>query len=293
MNIGFIGLGNMGKPMAKNLLKNGFSLTVYDIDEAVVNELVSSGAKSVKSAKEVAENSDTIIMSLPTPKIFEEVALGENGVLKGVRKGQIIIDMGTDDPMTVKRVAKVASSKGVALLDSPVSGGVHGAEAGTLSIMVGGDEDSFKKCKKIYESIGRNITYVGESGNGSATKLVNNICTLVNIITFTEALALGKKYGLDPQKLHDVIKNSSGTSKIFERKWVEHIVNRDFEPGFKIDLAHKDLGLAIEMSRDLMVPLFVTSAAVEVYELARAKGLGKKDTTGVIPLFEEICKIKI
>jgi len=293
VRVGFVGVGHMGKGMAGNLIRKGFQVTAYDLSKAAMREAEALGAKTADSPKSVAQQSDVMATSLTTLEAFEAVVLGQNGLITGSRTGQVIIDLGTTDPGTVRRVAEITRSNGVQLLDAPVSGGMHAAEAGTLTLMIGGDKESFERCRAIFDSIGKTIYYVGRSGNGATVKLVNNIMTLVNIVTFTEALALGAKCGVEAQELFDVIKNSSGSSRIFERKWVEHILKDNYEPGFKVDLAYKDLGLALKMGKEQKLPLFMTSMAEQVYELARFKGLSEKDTTGLILLLEELGNFKM
>ena len=272
MNIGFIGIGNMGKPMSTNLLKAGYELIVFDIRKEAMEEPIRLGAKAASNPNDVAKLSDIVITSLPTPEILEEVVLGRNGVLDGARSGCVLIDTGTVSPSTIKKIASLAKDRGVQVLDAPVSGGVAGAIAGTLTVMVGGDKDVYERCLGILRVIGKNIYHVGDVGSGDTVKLVNNLMSLTNVVTLSEGMILGVKAGVNPETLYNVIKVSTGSSYALEVKLPNLISKGRFEAGFAIDLACKDLGLAIALGRELGAPLFVTSIAQQVYELAKTGG---------------------
>lgn len=293
MRIGFIGIGNMGRPMSTNLLKAGYKLRIYDIREEAMEEPLRLGAEAASSPKEVAQASDIVMTSLPTPEALEEVVLGRSGVLEGAVRGCVLVDTSTVSPSTIRKIAAIAKDKGVEVLDAPVSGGVAGARAGTLTVMVGGDRDVFERCLEVLRVIGRNVYHVGDVGSGDTVKLVNNLMSLANVVTLSEGMVLGVRAGVEPQTLYDVIKVSTGRSYALEVKLPNLISKGRFEPGFAIDLACKDLALAIELGREMGVPLFVTSIAQQIYELARARGMGRLDHTAVITLLEEAAQVKV
>jgi len=293
MKIGFIGIGNMGLPMSSNLLKAGYELIVYDIREEAMKDPVRLGAKAARSSREVAQASDIVMTSLPTQKALEEVVLLEDGVLEGAKRGCILIDTSTVSPSSIKSIASIAKERGVEVLDAPVSGGVAGAKAATLTVMVGGDKSVFDRCQEIFRVIGKNIYHVGDVGSGNTVKLVNNLMSLVNVVALSEGMVLGMKAGVDPETLHRVISVSTGRSYALEVKLPNLISKGRFEAGFAIDLACKDLRLAIDLGREMGVPLFVTSIAQQVYELARARGMGRLDHTAVIKLLEEAAQVEV
>jgi 3-hydroxyisobutyrate dehydrogenase len=293
MRIGFIGIGSMGEPMSLNLLRAGYELTVYDIREEAMEVPVCSGAKAARSPKEVAQASDIVLTSLPTPGALEEVVLGADGVLEGARKGIILIDTSTVSPSLIRKVSAEAKDKGMDVLEAPVSGGVIGAEAGTLTVIVGGDESVYDKCREVLDVIGENIIHVGGVGSGNTVKLVNNLISISNVVVMSEGMVLGVKAGVSPKTLHDVIKVSSGRSNAIEVKLPRKIAKGDFEAGFALDLACKDLGLALDLGREIGVPLLVTGVARQVYELAKAQGLGRLDQTAVIKLLEEAAQVEV
>jgi 2-hydroxymethylglutarate dehydrogenase len=293
MKIGFIGIGNMGRPMSMNLIRAGYELMVHDIREEAMEDPIRIGATAAGSPKEVAEACDIVMTSLPSPEALKEVALGEDGVLKGTSRGGILVDTSTVSPSMIRKVSEAAKSRGVDVLDAPVSGGVAGAEAGTLTIIVGGDDDVFERCIKVFRVIGEKIYHVGRVGAGNTVKLVNNLMSLVNIAALSEGMALGVRAGIDPQTLYDVVRVSTGRSYALEVKLPNIISKGRFKGGFAIDLACKDLGLAVNLGRELGVPLLVTSVARQVYELARARGMGRLDHTAVVMLMEEAAQVKV
>jgi len=293
MRIGFIGIGSMGKPMSINLLRAGYELTVYDIRKEAMEAPVRSGAKAATSPKEVAQASDIVLTSLPTPEALEDVVLGADGVLEGARKGGILIDTSTVSPSTIKKIWAEAKDRGLMVLEAPVSGGVIGAEAGTLTVIVGGDRPVFERCHEILKVLGENIHHVGDVGSGNTVKLVNNLISLVNVVVLSEGMVLGVMAGIEPETLHNVIKVSSGRSYALEVKLPRHISKGDFKQGFALELACKDLGLALDLGREIGVPLFVTSVARQIYELARARGMSRLDHTAVITLLEEAAQVEV
>lgn len=293
MKIGFIGIGAMGSHMSVNLLKAGYDVTVYDIRREAMKYPMQFGAKPRNSPSELAQSSDIVITSLPSTVALEDVVLGKQGVLNGVRSGCILIDTSTVAPSTIQKIALVMKEQGVEVLEAPVSGGVEGAKMGTLTIMVGGTADTFQRCYELLQVIGKNIYHVGALGLGNTVKLVNNLMSLVNVVTLSEGMVLGVKAGVDAETLYNVVKVSTGRSQALEWKLPNKIFPRNFEPGFTIDLTCKDLGLVLSLAKEMGVPLFVTSIARQVYELAKAKGMGKLDNTAVITLFEEAAQVTV
>lgn len=293
MKIGFIGLGAMGRPMASNLLSAGYEVHAFDVVEAAVKELEAKGAVGHGAASELAGQVDVIICSLPNAKIVEGVMCGENGVLDRCKQDAIIIDMSSVAPNSTREMAKKAAAKGVHYIDAPVSGGVSGAAAGTLTIMVGADDETFAKVKPIFDVLGKNIYHVGEVGGGDAIKMVNNLLLGCNMAALAEALALGVKCGLSVETMKQVISVSSGRSYALDAKLEKFIMAGQFAGGFAVDLQYKDLGLALEASRDERVPLPMTAAAAQVYEMARAKGQGREDMSSVVKVWEDLTGAKI
>lgn len=293
MKIGFIGLGAMGKPMACNLLAAGFEVFAFDVVEAAVKEMEGKGAKGCATAGELASKVDAIICSLPNAKIVEGVMTSKGGVFEHCKAGTIIIDMSSVAPNSTKAMAKKAAEHGVRYLDAPVSGGVSGATAGTLTIMVGADDETFALVKPVFDVLGKNIYHIGEVGGGDAIKMVNNLLLGCNMAALAEALTLGVKCGLSVETMKEVISVSSGRSYALDAKLEKFIMADQFTGGFAVDLQYKDLGLALEASRDEKVPLPMTAAAVQIYEAARAKGQGREDMSSVVKVWEDLTGAKI
>jgi 3-hydroxyisobutyrate dehydrogenase len=292
-NIAFIGLGAMGKPMAANIVKAGYSLKVFDVAKAVVEEMVAQGATAAASPGEAAVGCEFVFMSLPNAAIVDQVITAQNGVLTGSHAGQIIIDLSSVTPGHTQKMAALAADKGVEYLDAPVSGGVAGAIAGTLTIMVGGEEAVFERCREILQVVGKKLYHVGPAGAGDTMKLVNNLLLGINMVGVAEALTLGVKAGLDPKAMLDVIGVSSGRSYALEAKVPNFVLPGNFEPGFAIDLQYKDLEMATQTAKELGMPLLLTNLAQQVYETARASGLGRKDISAVITLLEDLANVEV
>lgn len=292
-NIAFIGLGAMGKPMAINIAKAGYSLKVFDLFKPAVEEMVAQGAIAVASPCEAALDSDLVFMSLPNATIVGNVVTADNGVLAGSHPGQIIVDLSSVTPGHTKKMAALASVKGVEYLDAPVSGGVAGAIAGTLTIMVGGEPTVFERCREILLVVGKKLYHVGAVGAGDTLKLVNNMLLGINMAGVAEALTLGVKAGLDPKIMLEVIGASSGRSYALEAKVPNFVLRGNFEPGFAIDLQYKDLEMATQTAKELGMPLLLTTLAQQVYETARASGLGRKDISAIITLLEKLADVEV
>ncbi|HEV8587048.1 MAG TPA: 2-hydroxy-3-oxopropionate reductase [Methylomirabilota bacterium] len=285
--IGFIGLGIMGRPMAKNLIAAGYTLVVHSRSRGPVDDVVKAGAKAATSPKEVAAQSDVLITMLPNSPDVELVALGKGGIIEGARPGLIFIDMSTISPIVSQKVGKALAAKGVKMLDAPVSGGEQGAINAALSIMVGGDKATFEAVLPILSAMGKTITLLGPLGFGGFTKLANQIIVAGNLTALAEALTLGKKAGLDRELLLTALGGGLAGSKCLEQKKANYIAGT-YNPGFKIDLHFKDLGLIMESSRSLGVPLPATAVVQELFNAMRVKGRGGLDHSGIITLLEDL-----
>jgi 2-hydroxy-3-oxopropionate reductase len=288
--IGFIGLGIMGRPMARNLLKAGYSLIVHSRSRGPVDELVAAGAKAGTSPKDVASKSDVLITMLPNSPDVELVALGKDGIVEGAKSGLIFVDMSTISPLVSQKVAQALAPKGVRMLDAPVSGGEKGAIDGALSIMVGGDQDVFDSVLPILQAMGKTITRLGPLGFGGFTKLANQIIVAVNLTALGEALTLAKKAGLDRELTLKALAGGLAGSKCLEQKTSNYVAG-SYKPGFKIDLHFKDLGLIMESARALGVPLPATAVVQELFSALRVKGRGELDHSAVITLLEDLAGI--
>jgi 3-hydroxyisobutyrate dehydrogenase len=285
--IGFIGLGKMGHGMACNLLKSGYALTVYDVDEGPVSALEAVGAARGASPREVASGSDVVITMLPSPAEVEVVAMGAAGIREGLARGGVYIDMSTTGPATTRRIARAMAEAGVAMLDAPVSRGQEGARAGTLSIMVGGDQAAFARVEPVLRCMGTDVFYCGVTGMGAATKLVNNLIqgTISGIVA--EGLVLGVKAGIALPILLQVLGASSADNFVLRHFFPNKALRGDFEPGGTVYTVHKDLGLAIELGDELQVPLALGALAHRLYGTLTRKGQGDRDFTALITLIEE------
>ncbi|MDF2504163.1 NAD(P)-dependent oxidoreductase [Clostridium sp.] len=287
MKIGFIGLGVMGKNMANNILKNGHELKVYDVSEKIVKEFQERGALVGENPAEVAKEADVVMTSLPNSEIVKNVILGEKGVLKGARPGTIIIDLSSITPKAIQDIAKAAEKNDVEVIDAPVSGGSIGAEKGTLTIMAGGKREVVNSVTDLLKNIGEKVYYVGNVGAGDTVKLVNNLLLGANMAAVSEALTLGMKAGLDADILFEVISKSSGTSYALTSKYEKFIKEKNFKPGFMVDLQYKDLQLAIDTAKDLRMPLPIGNLTQQMYEMARSEDMGKEDISAMMKVYEK------
>jgi 2-hydroxy-3-oxopropionate reductase len=285
--IGFIGLGIMGRPMARNLLKAGYSLVVHSRSRGPVDEIAGAGAKVGTSSRDVAAQCDVLITMLPNSPDVEQVVLGRDGVIEGARPGMILLDMSTISPLVSQKVGAALAAKSVKMLDAPVSGGEKGAIDGALSIMVGGDKAVFDKALPIFQAMGKTITHLGPLGAGGFTKLANQIIVAVNLTALGEALTLAKKAGLDRELTLTALAGGLAGSKCLDQKKPNYLADT-YNPGFKIDLHYKDLGLIMESARALGVPLPTTAAVQELFSALRVKGRGGLDHSGVITLLEDL-----
>jgi 2-hydroxy-3-oxopropionate reductase len=290
--IGFIGLGIMGAPMAQNLLKAGYELTVYDIVGEKIDALVRAGARAGSSSKGVAAESDIVITMLPNSPEVKEAVLGSDGVLDGARPGTILIDMSSIAPLASQEVAAQAEAKGVTMLDAPVSGGEPKAVAGTLAIMVGGPQAAFEQVKEILAVMGGSVTRVGEIGSGNTTKLANQIIVALNIAAMSEAMVLATKAGVDPEKVFQAIRGGLAGSAVLDAK-VPLALQGNFKPGFRIELHIKDLANALDTAHALGVPVPLSSVAMEIMQALKADGKAGDDHGGIIQFYEQLAKVQV
>ena len=292
MKIGFIGLGIMGKPMAKNLIKAGHELTVFDINPDPVEELASMGAKKGASAAEVASSVELVITMLPNSPDVRNVVFGNNGILEGAREGLIYVDMSSIAPGVSIEVGKALAAKGVKMLDAPVSGGEPKAIDGTIAIMVGGDEATFKAIEEILLVMGSSAVLVGDIGSGNTTKLANQIIVAINIAAMSEAMILAEKAGVNPRKVYEAIRGGLAGSTVLDAK-VPLVLDGNFKPGFRIELHIKDLTNAMETAHAKDAPIPLTSQVLEMMSALRADGKEKDDHGGLIQFYEKIANVQV
>jgi 2-hydroxy-3-oxopropionate reductase len=291
-NLGFIGLGLMGKPMAKHLLDAGFKLTVHSRSQAPVDELAALGAQPVATSAEVARRSEGVITMVPDAPDVEAVVTGPQGLLAGAASGLIHIDMSTISPVATRRLAELEKRSGVTLLDAPVSGGTVGAEAATLSIMIGGDEAAVQRCQPIFAALGKKIAYMGPSGAGQTTKACNQIMTGGIYAVMAEALVLAAKSGLDPAKVVEVLSGGAARCWALEVR-APKLLRRELNPGFKAAMQYKDLNIVAETARAEGVPMPVTALVRELYAAMVVAGDGGLDNSAVLTVLEKMAGVEV
>ena len=292
MKIGFIGLGIMGKPMAKNLLKAGYEVIVYDFNQSAVQEVVACGAVAAASSKAVAQQSETVITMLPNSPHVKEAVLGHDGVLEGAKPNTILVDMSSIAPLASQEISSACAKKNVKMLDAPVSGGEPKAIDGTLSIMVGGDQEVFETMQPILAKMGSSVVYCGGIGAGNTTKLANQIVVALNIAAVSEAFMLAKKANVDPEVVFQAIKGGLAGSTVMNAK-APMIINHNYAPGFRIDLHIKDLNNAIETGHGVGAPLPLTVSVMEMLQTLRADGCGSDDHSAIAKYYEKIAGCEI
>jgi 2-hydroxy-3-oxopropionate reductase len=290
--IGFIGLGIMGNPMAKNLIKAGHELTVYDIVAEKVDDVVKAGAKAGSSSNDVAAQSDIVITMLPNSPEVKEVVLGPDGVLEGAKSGTILIDMSSIAPLASQEVSAQAGEKGVAMLDAPVSGGEPKAVDGTLALMVGGPEKVFEQVKDILAVMGASVTRVGEIGSGNTTKLANQIIVALNIAAMSEAMVLATKAQVDPERVFQAIRGGLAGSTVLDAK-MPLVLDGNFKPGFRIELHIKDLANALDTAHELGVPVPLSGVVMEAMQALRVDGKGGDDHGGIVQFYEKLAQVQV
>lgn len=292
MKVGFIGLGIMGKPMCKNLLKAGYELVVFNRSKGAVDELVASGAKAAANPRAVAEQADVIITMLPNSPQVKEVILGESGVIEGARKGAVVIDMSSIAPLVSRELAARLDEKGVAMLDAPVSGGEPKAIDGTLSVMAGGKKEVFDKCYPIMKAMAASVVLTGDIGAGNVTKLANQIIVALNIAAMSEALVLATKAGVEPELVYQAIRGGLAGSTVLDAK-APLVMDRKFNPGFRINLHIKDLSNVLETSHEMNVPLPLTASVMEMMQALKADGMGDLDHGSLVRYYEKLAKVEV
>ena len=285
--VGFIGLGIMGGPMARNLMEAGYELTVHNRSPEKAEELGEAGATVAATPGEAAENSDVIITMLPDSPQVREVIAGEDGVLEGISQGSLVVDMSTISPVVTEELAEAIKQKGASMLDAPVSGGDVGAIDGTLSIMVGGEEADFERAKPLFGAMGKTVTHVGPVGAGQVTKAANQIVVALTIEAVSEALVLGSAGGVSPEKILEVLSGGLAGNKVMEVKR-EKFLSHTFEPGFRSELHHKDLGIALAAGREYGVVLPVTAVVDQMLLSMRRKGWGGEDHSALLRIIEDL-----
>lgn len=283
--VGFGGLGNMGSAMAEAVLRNGYQITVYDIDAAAISALEQLGAQSASSVEALAANTDLICTSLPDSRTVREVYLGEGGLLSGIRPATVLVELSTIDPATIEELERLASKREAFLLDIPVSGSPDEARRGELVLTAGGDRTVLDAVEPVLKCFGKTIQYVGQVGAAKTVKIVNNMMTMGNVLVAAEAFSLGVKAGIDPDLLFEVLSHSGGRSHHFTKRFPNALAG-NFEPGFSIALGEKDLDLALEFSRSLGMPTPTTGLVRQMYQIAMSEGLSSEDIIAVLKLFE-------
>jgi 3-hydroxyisobutyrate dehydrogenase-like beta-hydroxyacid dehydrogenase len=286
MKVGFIGVGMMGGPMCGNVLKKGHQAVIFDINQDAIARMKGMGAGVGASAKDVAAQVDVVFTSLPMPADVEKVIMGPDGIAAGAKPGTIIADMSTNAPAVVQRLAKELAAKGITLIDAPVSGGVDGAEAASLAIMCSGDKAAYDKVKPVLDCMGKNVFHLGAIGMGNVAKLVNNMVSFCNLVTACEAMALAKRGGLDPDVMAAVMMTASGDSASLKRV-KRKAIRGDFKQEFALNLAYKDLGLALDLGRETGTPLSAGSHAFTLMQNARSKNRGTEAVTTLMRSIEE------
>jgi 2-hydroxy-3-oxopropionate reductase len=290
--VGFIGLGIMGKPMAANLLRAGFPLVVHNRSQGAVGELVRQGAVRRDSPRQVAASSDIVITMLPDSPDVESVVAGPDGLIDGLREGQLVVDMSTINPLVSQGLGARLAGRGSAMLDAPVSGGEEGAIQGTLSIMVGGEESDFRRACPLLEVMGRTVTLIGPLGSGGFTKLANQMIVAVNLAAIGEALVFGAAAGVDPERMIRALSGGMAQSRCLELK-KDKILEGDFAPGFRIDLHSKDLGLVQRAASSLRVPIPTTALVEQFFAALRKRGCGGEDHSGIVKFFEQLAGVEV
>ena len=291
-NVGFIGLGIMGKPMAQNLMDAGYGLTVYNRSPEKAEELGKEGASVAANPTEVAEKSDIIVTMLPDSPDVRNVVVGEKGVLEGLGEGSLLVDMSTISPVVTEELAEKVKERGASMLDAPVSGGDVGAIEGALSIMVGGSEEDFERAKPLFDVMGSTVTHVGPTGAGQVTKAANQVVVALTIEAVSEALVLGSKGGVAPEKILDVLSGGLASNKVMEVKR-EKFLSHEFDPGFRSELHHKDLGIALAAGREYGVVLPVTAIVDQMLLAMKRKGWGGEDHSALLRVIEDLSQHEI
>lgn len=295
MRVGFIGLGNMGGPMALNILKKGHSVVVNDIRREMAEPHLAAGAQWADSPAAVAAKAEVVLTSLPGPKEVEAVALGPNGILSGIERGAVYADLSTNSPTVIRRIHEAFKQKGIAMLDAPVSGGIPGARNATLAVMVGGDKETFEKVKPVFDAIGDKVSYIGAIGAGAVAKLVHNMVAICSTQLLVEAFTMGMKAGVSADALLKAVSDGAyGQGMILKGALPKMIMRGNFDRvTFALKLARKDLGLATEVGREFNVPMPIAALVEQDFLSALAHGLGEKDSTAAVTVQEDRANVKV
>ncbi|EGP5310129.1 2-hydroxy-3-oxopropionate reductase [Enterococcus faecium] len=292
MKIGFVGLGIMGKPMAKNLIKDGYEVICYDFNQSNMDEVAAAGASTAKNSQELANQSDIVITMLPNSPNVEAALFSEEGIAAGISEGKIVIDMSSINPVSSQRFAENLAGLGVEFLDAPVSGGEPKAIDGTIAVMVGGKKKVFDQCYELLLSMASSVTYIGEVGAGNIAKLANQIIVAINIAAVGEALSFATKAGADPELVYQGIRGGLAGSTVMDAK-SPMILNRDFDPGFRIELHIKDLQNALDTSHMINAGIPLTAQLMEIMQVLKNDGLEKKDHSAIACYYEKINNLTI
>lgn len=292
MKIGFIGLGIMGRPMARNLLKAGHELIVLDFNEDAVKELKDAGAYSAATPAEVLKQTNLVITMLPNSPHVKAVALGENGLIEAAAPGKVLIDMSSIAPGASQEISAALLGRGMEMLDAPVSGGEPKAIDGTIAVMVGGEKEIFTKYKSILDAMAGSVVYVGKIGAGNTTKLCNQVVVALNIAAVSEAMILAKKAGVDPDLVFQAIRGGLAGSTVMDAK-VPMMMDRNFKPGFRIDLHIKDMTNALETSRAVGAPLPLAAHVMEIMQAIKLDGCGVEDHSSIVKFYEKIANVTV
>lgn len=290
--VGFVGLGIMGKPMSKNILKAGYEVMVYDVNQEKIDEVVAAGAKGAKSGKEVGEFADVVITMLPNSPHVKSALFDENGIVEGLSAGKAVIDMSSISPVASREFYEKLEKLGIDFLDAPVSGGEPGAIEGTIAVMVGGKKEVFDKYYDLLMTMASSVTYVGEAGAGNITKLANQMIVAINIAAVGEAFSLAAKAGVDPKLVFEAIRGGLAGSKVLEQKGPK-ILAGDYEPGFRIELHIKDLQNALDTSHEINVSTPYTALAMEMMQALKLDGDGKSDHAAIAKFYEKMNNLSL
>lgn len=288
LRIGYIGLGLMGKPIVRNLLKAGYELVVHNRSREPVEELVGEGAKAAGSPRDVADRTDVVFTNLPDSPDVEEVVLGSEGIIEGCRSGMYFVDNSTIKPETARRISRVLDERGVKALDAPVSGGDVGAKAGTLAIMVGGPESAFKTLKPVFQAMGETIIHVGESGAGQVAKACNQVMVAAQMVAMGELLMLAQKAGADPRRVIEAIRGGAAQCWTLDNK-PQRLFSGNRDPGFKAYMQHKDLGIVLDTARSYGMPMPAAALHAQLYESMLQLGMEGLDNSAVLGVLEALC----
>lgn len=292
MKVGFIGLGIMGKPMSKNMLKAGYDLVVMDVNKAPVEEVVAAGATAADTPKAVAEQTEVIITMLPNSPHVRAAVLGENGIIEGAKAGTVVIDMSSIAPLASQEVAAELEKIGVEMLDAPVSGGEPKAIDGTISVMVGGKKEVFDNCYDLMMTMAGSVVYTGSIGAGNITKLANQVIVALNIAAMSEALVLATKAGVEPELVYQAIRGGLAGSTVLDAK-APLVMDRKFDPGFRIELHIKDLANVLETAHEIGVPLPLTAGVMEIMQALKVDGKQGNDHGGLVQYYEKAAQVEV